>query len=184
MRNARLDDDIPGSCLTENTPQLSRRPTTEIIAVLRDNRTELIDALYRQSAEQLSVAGGTYRYQYVLEACHGSVLHKALVGVECVTFQGGESKGARSTMRMLRHAVFWHNLQKPQVHAVPRDSTLVVGDVLVAILSAADLIDTERVTCGQCPWQWRSWEGSGKMNILNTKILIFSTKNFTLASRM
>ena len=70
MRNARLDNIrvISGSSLTQNTPQLSRRPTTKIIAVLRDNRTELTVALYGQSAEQFNVAGGTYRYQYVLRS--------------------------------------------------------------------------------------------------------------------
>jgi hypothetical protein len=65
---------MSGSYLTENTLPLSRRPTTELIAVLRDNRTKLTDALCGQSAEQFNVTdGGTYRYQYVLKACHASV---------------------------------------------------------------------------------------------------------------
>jgi len=163
---------------------LSRRPTTEIIAVLRDNRTELVDALYGQSAEQLSVAGGNYRYQYVLKACHGSVYIEPRK--VCSVSLSKEVK-VKAPVRYCRCYVtrFSDNLLKPHVHAVPRDSTLVVGDVLAAVLSALGPIDTERVTCGQCPWQRRSWEGSGKMNILNTKILIFSTlKISTLPSRM
>jgi hypothetical protein len=57
---------------------------------------------------------------------------------------------------------------------------VTVHDVL-AVLSVADSIDTEKVTC----WQRRGWEGSGKMNISNKKNIDFQhSKKVTLPSRM